>query len=110
MSSIDYVWEKLFSAVGTMAGSEQSLKNRLWGAMLIMHTLRADDFPANLREQFVKIEAAIEAGMHGVSGTPQEGTLAASIRVMSHDEARRLIHDIVSLYDAVTRRLGVEQT
>jgi hypothetical protein len=87
---------------------KKSLKHRLWGAMLIMHTLKADDFPADLRCNFEKVDAVIEAGMHGVSGTPPEGTLAASIRAMSEDEARQLIHDIVSLYDAITRRFGMK--
>jgi len=105
MANLDYAWEKLALAVHSMAVDNHSLSDRLHGASLHFHTLKADDFPDDLREDFMKIEASLEAVMVSIPGTPVEGTMKAALDTMSDEELREIIKALCWLYDKVARRL-----
>lgn len=104
--SLDYTWEKLHGAVAGMATSTESLQDRLMGAFLVFHPLRAEDFPeGELRASFQDIK-------HALTWRPaqgDEGTVRATTLQMGDQEARDLIEKIVSLYDEIARVYGVEE-
>lgn len=73
MPSLDYAWEKLALAVHGIACDSRSLSERLHGAYLKVHTLKADDFPDDLREEILKIDAAFDDVMPSIFGRPIHG-------------------------------------
>ena len=105
--SLDYAGEKLYAAVRSMATSTEPLQVRLANAYLFgFHTIGLDvnaDLPPDLRASYREIEKELTK----VPAQGNEGTVVATTRIMSDNEARKLIEQIVTLYDDVTQRLGV---
>lgn len=100
---MNYAFEKLMNAVLTLAKSKETHQDRLANAYLSgLLLIRPDDLPEDIREDFFELKAAME------KGTPRsdEGTVVASVRDMSEQEASNLIDSIVSLYADVARAGG----
>jgi hypothetical protein len=49
---IDHVYETLKMAIDTLAASTGRIQERLWEAWLVIHTVKMDDFPPELRDDF----------------------------------------------------------
>lgn len=92
---LHYVWEKLLLAVLAMAGDERGLRERLHGAYLHFHVLRAEDFPVDLQGEFLRLEHAMP-----------EGPYLASLARLDDHAVRTFISQVVWLCDAVARRHG----
>jgi hypothetical protein len=104
--SIDYAIEKLSKAIYALAASAAPIQERLTAAFMSFHPIRPEeDIPdpelksryENIYEQFTKVS------------DPAAGSAAASMRVLSDDEASKLAFEIVELsnllvlYDATAR-------
>lgn len=98
--SIDYASEKLTAAVMSLATSASPIQKRLWNAAMACHTLSNpahgdQDFSSHeLRDRFHKWWAAMTA--REPSG--EEGSLEATIRQLSDEEAERLAEDLFEIY------------
>lgn len=96
--SINYAWEKLYLAVSGMAHSEESLQDRLAAAyMFNVMKLKSEDLPPDVQDKFENLGATI------TSKQGPKGTVLATTAIMSDEEAKKWIDEIVSMYDAVTR-------
>lgn len=95
--SLDYVHEKLSVAVASMATSTATLQNRLADAYISgFHTLKPADFPADLQSSYEEIRNDLTK----VPARGDEGTVVATTRAMSDEDATNLIDRIVDLsYD-----------
>lgn len=102
--AIDYAWEKFWAAVSEMASSRQSLQFRRADAyrLHLLHRRPDEDLPADLRDDFAAIDAALTARR----ATADEGDAVASALAMSDEEAERQIEAVVSLYDSISRLYG----
>lgn len=103
--SLSYAFEKLSVAISSMAKDTNSLQERLRGAYLIFHPLRAEDFPRDLSNQYREIEKSLTK----VPAVGDEGTVMATTRAMSDEEAAKLIESIVDLFTEVAERYGATQ-
>jgi hypothetical protein len=56
---IDHVYETLKMAIYTLAASTGRIQERLWEAWLVIHTVKMDDFPPELRDDFRKLSDAL---------------------------------------------------
>ncbi len=106
--SLDYAFEKLSVAITGMATSTASLQERLANAYIFgLHTIGLDvnaDLPPDLRSSYREIEKSLTK----VPAQGDEGTVAATTRVMSDEEARRIIEQICYLSDEVAQLIGKE--
>jgi len=106
--SLDYAYEKLSVAVTSMATSTDSLQNRLANAYIYgFHTIGLDvnaDLPPNLRSLYREIEKNLTK----VPARGDEGSVVATTSVMRDEEAKKLIEQIVYLYDEVAQLIGRE--
>jgi hypothetical protein len=104
--SLSYAWEKLYTAVASIAVSTDSLQERLANAYIFgFHTIGLDvnaDLPPDLRSSYHEIVKELTK----VPAQGDEGTVVATTRVMSDEDAKKLIDQLVSLYDNVAQRLG----
>ncbi len=107
LMALEIAWEKLSNAVALMAKSTASLQERLESAYNTFFTISGPSaatrhLPEDLQPEY----DAIERELTKVSAQGNEGTLIATLRVMSDDEAKQLIERIVMLYEGVARRFG----
>jgi hypothetical protein len=100
--SIGYAWEKLHVGVLILASGNDSVQERLGRAYAnsIMR-LTPEDLPEAIREKFEQLEEE----MTSVAPSGDEGRIAATTQAMSEEAASALAEQIVSMYDAVTRRM-----
>ncbi len=104
--SLNYAHEKLFGAVSEMARSTNSLQERL-ANVFTSFFLSSVSLREGLSEDMkMRLDALYERMTDQAAVIPDEGTIAATIRVMSDSEADRIIRQIVSLYDEVTQMHG----
>lgn len=95
---IDYVAEKLSSAMHYAIGSSASVQERLAGAMQLVCHLDSDDFgDDDLWKRFQ--ELLKETTKHAAKGN--EGTIVATTSRMSDDEAGRWLRKSLDLYSDV---------
>ncbi|MBL1255460.1 hypothetical protein [Methylocystis sp. Sn-Cys] len=101
--SLDYISEKLTNAVLVLATSTESLQKRLEFAALCAHTISGpphseEGFPTDeLKRRFIEWWRALTAKQaHG-----DEGTLAATARSLTDDEARRFAEELFNIYTEV---------
>jgi len=106
MTNLGYAWEKLFSAVLSMAMGENNVQSRLYDAFLGFHTLKTEDFPEDLQKDFNEIMNKLTEVK---TQTGNEGIVRATLNVMSDMDARNLAENIVSLYTEITRRDAIER-
>lgn len=92
---LDYAREKFYIAIDTLATSPSPIQERLFYAAMSLIRLRPeDDLPKELRKEF-------QAIIHELSKEPaiaDEGTLAATTRKLSDDDAKKLAERILSIY------------
>jgi hypothetical protein len=99
--SLGYIAEKLFAAVEALALDTRPLRERLYHAhadWVSRVRLHADHLPEPER----KLLDSIESALTRVKPTGQEGSLLATVRAMSDEEAARVIERIVMLLQRVT--------
>jgi hypothetical protein len=93
-----YAREKYSVAVSSLVGPAD-IKTRLFGAYMSIHTLSPRDIPEHLRDDH---KALTEALTWVPVKEPDEGTLMATLREMSDDEADRLAKRFLELFIDVT--------
>ncbi|ALB43192.1 hypothetical protein AA650_24525 [Anabaena sp. WA102] len=99
--SLRYTRQKLYSAVRTLASSNESIQDRLYFASSDLMTLhQPDDFPEELREEFNEIHQKLT----------HEGSFEATTTKMSEEEARKIAEKIVDLYDEIAQKLGAMES
>jgi hypothetical protein len=94
--------------VTSMATSTDSLQNRLANTYIYgFHTIGLDvdaDLPPNLRSVYREIEKSLTKE----PARGDEGSVVATTSVMRDEEAKKLIEQIVYLYDEVAQLIGGE--
>jgi hypothetical protein len=96
---------QLWLAVSDLVGPED-LRSRLFDAYVHnLFRLKPEDFPEELRDEFARFERSFTWLPPETRG---EGTILATLRAMSDDEAERLAQKVVELLsrtlDAAYRR------
>jgi hypothetical protein len=105
--SIGYMWEVLYRGTRSLASGTGRIQERLEDTFIYMAgrlTGPNMDLPADLE---VRAQEIIRRGTC-MPAKGDEGTIAATCRSMSDQEAVSLAEEIVSLYDAVCRLHGIE--
>ena len=77
---IDHVYETLKIGIDALAASTGTIQERLWNTWLAIHTLKDDDFPLDLREDFRKLSDILT--------TPEQSAIDADPEVRSVSRAR----------------------
>jgi hypothetical protein len=102
--NLSYSWEKFTAAVSCLAESSDSIQNRLINCCLHLSRLDVEDMPEKLKtdfgeikKEFTKVESA------------QEGSITASIRVMSDEKAVELARKIVSMNNTIILMYGATE-
>ncbi len=97
---IEYADEKFSTAIRSMALGGGTLQERLVDAYLSFHTLRKEDFPEEkLWNSFQDIHERLTC----IDATGDEGTVAATTRQMSFEEAHEVGSKIADLADTISR-------
>lgn len=91
-------YERLRLAVESLATGRGSLQDRLYYAFLHICVFRVEDFPERLRNEFREISEE----MTKFEG--DEGSIKATCKVMSDDEAEKIAQRIFDLFTTITRR------
>ena len=90
--ALRYAWEKFHAAIRLSATSAEPLPKRLHAAFTgALSDLLADELPRDLREDFAQLRKRAERWW-----------------AMTDQEAEAAIGKVVSLHDAITRRMGDE--
>src|SRR5436190_2797707 len=100
--ALDYVWEKLYTAVNILITGQGTIQERLGSAYadsLIRLRGGTNDIPTELRSDFDQLERALTRE----PAEGDEGTIMATIRVMEADEAVRLAETILHMFDTVAK-------
>lgn len=103
--SLSYAWEKFHSAVLTLSGSGDH-QSRIVDAFAfnIVHVNRKEDIPQPLLAEFDELYTRLTA----IEPLTNEGSINASVRLMTEPELTKISDDIVSLYDSLCRHLAIE--
>jgi hypothetical protein len=105
--SLQYIAEKLFDAIETLALHPGPVKDRLlWAYRDSVSKIKlfANDLPVESRNLFNRIDAA----MTKVSPVGDEGSIAATISAMSEADAKKLIQDVILLLWEVSSELAIQ--
>jgi hypothetical protein len=106
--SLDSGWETLFRVVLGLAGSQGSLRERLGDAYVSgLDHLRPEHVPVDRELDLAEIRlrrASVRATAVG-----GDAAATAAVAVMSDDEARRLLEQIVALYGRVAEARGEQR-
>lgn len=102
MMKYDYAWEKLYTAVKTLAASEERIQERLAAAWLHSGARLSYTVTPYLPEDLQAEYEAIHAALTKVSDSDR-GAIRATCAAMSDDEASDLAENIVTLFDSVCR-------
>lgn len=93
---LDYICDKLFIAIESLATGKDSIQQRLFDACFPDILLfRVDYFPANLQQRWEDIKA----GIIWKPAKGDEGSLQATIFAMSEDEAVSIAKKICAFYE-----------
>ena len=100
MMDIYYTWEKLYTAVHSLATGPGTLQERLEGAFIpSLSVLDPVDFPDSLQEEFRNLQRELNSAQP----VGDEATAIATISKLSETEAMRYSERILSFYDRITR-------
>lgn len=96
---IDYAWEKAMVAVTGMACNPDSINERIAHAFAysLIRINPEEHLPEDLRPLLEEIRTALTS----VEPIGDEGSIAATTRVMSTEEATNIARKIVDLYDKI---------
>jgi hypothetical protein len=98
----DYAWEKLYTAVKTLATSKGRLQDRLAAAWLYSGMRLSNSvtsyLPKDLQAEYDLIDAALTKIQD-----PVLGAINATCAALPDDEADEIADRIVTLYDEVCR-------
>jgi hypothetical protein len=100
--ALDYIWEKLYTAVNILATGQGTIQERLGSAYRdSLMRLRGveNEIPEEIRNDFEALEKALTRE----EAKGDEGTIAATMRVMEADEAAKHAETILSMYDTVAK-------
>jgi cell division septum initiation protein DivIVA len=96
----DYVWEKFHLAVRDLASGKDSFQKRLADIYMVhLSHVGNHEMPDEIREDFERLQTALTQEQP----KSDEGSVVASVRVMSEVEVLELIDLIVSMYDRVAK-------
>jgi hypothetical protein len=99
-----YAYEKIDVAVETLATGIGGIRERLYGAYLVFHTLQVSHFED---EKVKKLFDRIMAGLTIVDiAPPDQGTIQAALTKMSDADCVEIADDIWSLYDVLREKHG----
>lgn len=93
-----YAAEKLYAGLGSLVGSGD-VRDRLNSAGLNILHLQSSDFPTDVQEEWANIRHALTWLPVDYEG---EGTLRATTRAMTEEEASSLADRILNLFFHVT--------
>jgi len=103
--SLEYAWEKLYITVRNLASGTGSIQERLANAYLsggyILNLAKGDDLPPDLLPSY----EAINERMTRTPPQGDEGSIVASTRQMSDEEAVKVAERIVDLFNEVAHRV-----
>ena len=93
-----YPFEKFSNAVHTMAVSPNSIQKRIADAYLfnLIH-LRVEELPEEIHHRFVEMEEKLTS----VASVGDEGSVYASVKEISTDEAVEIARSIMYMADVV---------
>lgn len=100
--ALDYVWEKLYTAVNILATGQGTIQERLGSAYRdSLMRLRGveNEIPEEIRNDFEALEKALTRE----EAKGEEGTIAATMRVMDPLEAAKHTEKIVSMFNVVAK-------
>lgn len=100
--ALDYVWEKLYTAVNILATGQGTIQERLGSAYmdsLMRLSGDRDEIPEEIRSDFEVLKR--ELTREKAQG--DEGTIAATMRIMDPHEAARHAEKIVEMFDTVAK-------
>ena len=100
--ALDYVWEKLYTAVNILATGQGSIQERLgsaYGDSLIRLRGIEDQIPNEMRTDFEELEKALTRE----EAKGNEGRIAATMSTMESDEAARHAEKILHMFDTVAK-------
>ena len=100
--ALDYVWEKLYTAVNILMTGRGTIQERLGSAYadsLIRLRGVENDIPSELRSNFDELEKALTKEQ----AKGDEGTIMATMRNMEPDEAARHAETILNMFDTVAK-------
>jgi hypothetical protein len=92
-------YERLRLAVESLATGRGSLQDRLYYALLNIYVFRVEDFPVKIRDEFREI---IEETTK-VKPIGDEGSIKATCRIMSDEEAEKIAQRIFDLFTTIAR-------
>lgn len=97
-----YAHEKIDAAVETLTRGVSGIRERLYDAYLVFHTLQVSHFEdAEVKDLFDRIMK----GLTVVDIAPREqGTIQASLAKMSDDDCVAIANDIWKLYDILKEK------
>lgn len=106
--SLSYAYEKLMIAVDVLATSPQTIQNRLGNAFIsgLTRINPEEDLPVNLRTDFQQLLDQVTR----VAAVGDEGTISATTRIMSDDEAAEIAKKILNLFHQVFEALPQKQS
>lgn len=95
MSPLSYLRQKLWQAANALATGEESIQERLAkAAVYFVHLMPMDQaIPAEDREKLVAIVESLTSAPAGA-----EGSISATTRTMTPEEARRVADSIWDLF------------
>jgi hypothetical protein len=97
---IDHVYETLKMAIDTLAANTGRIQERLWEAWVIIHTIKMDDFPPELRDDFRKLSDALTPQQSAVDADPgpRVGSASQGCNQLDDHQAQQLALLIVQLF------------
>lgn len=100
--ALDYVWEKLYTAVNILVTGQGTIQERLGSAYadsLMRLGGDRDEIPEEIRNDFEALEKALTRE----EAQGEEGTIEATMRVMEADEAAKHAETILNMFDTVAK-------
>ncbi len=101
----NYAWERLYSAIHDALLCEGSLQERLAACHANFHENIRQELPEDLLTRFDAIMAACTCQP---DPTRMHVAFAATTKEIHSAEARKLLEEILNLYDEVTKRDAVD--
>jgi hypothetical protein len=100
-----YAKEKMGVAVRALATSQKNIRERIWTAYLSFHTLKEDDFPEELREDwnFIETHLTREEPTKDERGEVTIGRVQNSLAKMNGELCEEIAEKICDLNSQLRR-------